>query len=411
MKRVCLVPLLLALWFLAPMPSHAQEEPKKVPVAIGVAVPTSGEYGPLGKQLVESARLAASETGVEIVVADTKGDPGEAVKAVMSLAKNPRVIAILGPVGRRESKAAASAAQRAGVPLFTLSTAEHVNQAGGWVFRVRSSAAEQASAMAEVAHEELEQRTAAILYPQTDYGREAAVAFAQRFIARGGAITAVANYPEDTTDFRDVLDVVVAKKVYLGRKGTIDRWRTDASGFATIGRKPKVDFDALFIPDFGHRVARLLPFLPVAGIQNGDGGEGVGVQLLGLSGWQGKTMEFSGGTAAGALYLDTFAGESAGGRAEEFVRMFRSATGRVPVDIEAETFDVAWLVGKLGAEAVAAAGGRVVEGGRAALVRRLPRGKEWVGVAGPLRFGTSGEPIREPHIYRFDADGSVAPAF
>jgi ABC-type branched-subunit amino acid transport system substrate-binding protein len=403
----------IALLFTSfPAPLAAQEKPKtSSSVALGIAVPTSGKYGPLGKQLVESARLAAAETGVELVVADTEGDPKKAVEAVATLAKDPRVIAIVGPIGQRESRAAGSAAQRFGIPLFTLSTAEDVNRSGGWVFRVRSAAAEQASEMAIVARRELKHETAAILYPKTEYGRDAAHAFARRFIEQGGTITIVANYPEDTTDFRDVLDVIVAKKVYLGKKGTVGRWRTDASGFARIGRNPRVDFDALFIPDFHHRIARLLPFLPVAGIQNGDGGEGVGVQLLGLSGWQGKTMEFSGGSAAGALYLDTYAGESAGGRAEEFSRTFESATGRRPVDVEAETFDIVWLLGKLASSAVAAAGGNVTEGGRAALVRRLPRKREWTGVTGSIRFGPSGEPLRDLGVYRFDADGFVAPAF
>lgn len=388
--------------------AFAQEQPT---VAIGFAVPTTGEYGPLGKQLVESARLAASETGVDLVVADTEGEPGKAIEAIAKLSKDPRVIAVVGPVGRRESKAAGSAAQRFGIPLFTLSTSEEVNRAGGWVFRVRASAAEQASRMADVARDDLDHDTAAILYPQTQYGREAARAFARRFNARGGEVTIVANYPTDTTDFRDVLDVIVAKTVYLGKKGTIGKWRTDPHGFARIGRRPVVDFDALFIPDFHHRVARLLSFLPVAGIQNGEGGEGVGVQLLGLAGWQGKTMEFSGGSAAGALYLDTYAGESAGGRVEEFSRTFEAATGRHPVDVEAETFDIVWLLGKLSSSAVAAAGGKLTDGGRAALVRRLPRETAWTGVTGSLSFDASGAPNRSLGVYRFDADGFVAPAF
>lgn len=399
--------ILIALFLALVGPAQAAEP---TATAIGVAVPTSGEFGPLGKQIVEAARLAAAETGVRIVVADTEGDPVKAVEAVATLASDPTVLAIVGPVGIRESQAAAQAAQRQGIPLFTLSTNEAVNQSGGWVFRVRASPAEQAAAMADVAFDRLEAKTAAILYPKLPYGDEAARAFAERFLARGGRVTAVANYPEDTTNFEDVLDVVVAKKVYLGKKGTVDRWRTDASGFARLGSKPRVDFQVLFIPDFHHRVARLLPFLPVAGMQNGDGGDGVAVQLLGLSGWQGKAMELAGGVAAGALYVDTFAGETAGGRPEEFSRAFAAATGRQPVDVEAETFDVVWLLGSLSAAARNASAGQTAAA-RAELIRQLPRKKTWTGVSGALRFGRTGEPIRVLGVYRFDSDGSVAPAF
>ncbi len=388
---------------LGPSALAQQSPPPAASFSVGIAVPTTGEYAPLGKQIVESARLAAQDTGARIVVHDTGGEPAGAVKAVTELARDPSVVAVVGPLGIRESQAAAATAQRFGIPLFALTAAESVNRAGGWVFRVRTSPAEQATAMADIAIDHLDVKTAAVAYPQITYGTDAAIAFTERFTSRGGRVTAVANYPEDTTNFEGVLDVVVGKKVYLGKKGTVGKWKTDASGFARLGSKPKVDFEVLFVPDFHYRVARLLPFLPVVGIQNGDGGEGVAVQLLGLSGWQGKTMELGGGAAAGALYVDTFAGDAAGGRQEEFSRTFEAATGRRPVDIEAETFDIVWLVSQLGASSI----GR--EKPRAALVRSLPTTKPWTGVAGPLRFGPSGEPIRVLGLYRFDTDGSVVP--
>lgn len=377
--------------------------------SVGVAVPTSGKYGPLGRQIAQAAKLAAAEVGLRVVVADTEGEPSAAVAAVEALAKDPQVIAIVGPLGVRESQAAAQAAQRAQVPLFTLSTNESVNHAGGWVFRVRTSPAEQARALADLAFDRMDARTAAVMYPQNLYGDEAARAFATRFIERGGRVTAVANYPEDTTDFEDVLDVVVARKVYLGKRSTVGKWRTDGSGFARLGSKARVDFEVLFVPDFHYRVARILPFLPGAGIQNGEGGEGTAVQLLGLSGWQGKAMELSGATAAGAIYVDTFVGAAAGGRQDEFARTFEAATSRHPVDVEAETFDIVWLLSTLAKEA--AKEGTPAGKLRAEVVRRLPTRTAWRGVAGPLRFGRRGEPLRVLGVYRFDVDGAVAPAY
>ena len=143
---------------------------------------------------------------------------------------------------------------------------------------------------------------------------------------------------------------------------------------------------------------------------SGEHQHGVAVQLLGLSGWQGKAMELAGGVAAGALYLDTFAGEAAGGRADEFARTFEQATGRTPVDVEAETFDIAWLLGSLGNAARAAAPDDV-DAMRARLVKTLPRKDGWSGVAGGLKFGRTGEPMREFGVYRFDTDGAVAPVY
>ena len=375
--------------------------------AIGLAVPTSGEYAPLGKQLADAAALAAAEVGVTLVVADTEGTPARAVAAVTELASRQDVVAIVGPVGQRESKAAASAAQRLAVPLFSLSNAATVNEAGSWIFRVRSSPQEQARALASRARKDLKSERAAILYPRTSYGEAAAKAFAEQYLRDGGKLAAVANYPDDMTDFTEVLDVLVAKKAYVGKRFRVEsaqkKYRANASGFAHLSRNPTVDFDVLFIPDIHTRVSRILPFLPVAGIQNGNGGEGVAVQMLGLAAWEGKSMELTGGTAAGALYLDTFAGVASGGRAEEFVRTFEQRFQRQPVDIEAEAFDIIWLLGSIARRM----GSR--DDARPELIRRLPRRKAWRGVAAGLTFGRSGEPAREFQMLRFDADGFAAP--
>lgn len=399
------LPVVVAALLAVSATHGAAQQPSPAVVAIGFAVPTSGEYGPIGKQLVEAAQLAARETGVRIIVADTRGEPAEAVKAVQTLAAEKSVVAIVGPLGQRESQAAAAAAQRERIPMFTLTTGGSVNRGGESVFRVRASVDEQARAMAKISRGTLHHKRAAILYPQSGYGEEAALAFADEFLRAGGAVTSVANYREDTTDFTNVISVLTGERVYLGKGGTVDRWKTDASGFARLRNKAVIDFDVLFIPDHASRVARLLPFLPVAGIQNGEGGDGAAVQLLGLAAWQGKAMELAGGAAAGALYLDTFAGESAGGRQEEFGRAFSEATGRTPVDVEAETFDIVWLLGTLAVRA------SQTEDPRRALVRALPRRDAWTGVAGELRFDGQGAPVRTFGVYRFDADGLVAPAY
>ncbi|MFU8806401.1 MAG: ABC transporter substrate-binding protein, partial [Bradymonadaceae bacterium] len=191
---------LLILW---PVFSFAEEKPgdEAGRLRLGVVVPTSGPFAPVGRQVVESARLAAVDLELELVIHDSEGLPEKAIEAVASLAKDPRVVAIVGPVGRHESQAAAGMAGRLGVPLFTLSSMENVNQVGPTVFRVRQSPAEQARGLARAAREVYGLERAAIFFPSTDYGRGAAIAFAQTFIARGGRVVAATDYPADTTNF------------------------------------------------------------------------------------------------------------------------------------------------------------------------------------------------------------------
>lgn len=394
-------------------PSHAQGQSSQSGPVIGVAVPLSGDYKSLGQQVLTAVELAASESAVGVVTADTEGTPIGAMKAVETLAANDRVMSIVGPLGRRESQAAAGAAQRAKIPMITLSSAELINQSGPWVFRARRSPGEVAGEFARFAHSSLGAETVGILFPDNRYGHSAATAFARAFEEKGGRVTAVSAYSEDVTDFRKPLGALVGTRVFLGPRARYGVKRADSDGFARISSKTTVDFDALFVPDYHGRVARLLPFLPMADIQTGEGGDGEPVQLLGMPGWQGESMRMTGAHAAGAIYPDVFAGPAAGGKAGSFARMFESTTGRRPVDLDAQAFDVAWIVAS-SIEDVWSKSQVVEVDKRTGVLRRqmldaLPREQSRSGASGPIRFGPNGEPKRPLELYEFDVDGEVAP--
>jgi len=380
--------------------------------ALGVAVPLSGEYAALGNAVLGAARVAVGEGGGRIIVRDTLGTPAGAIAAINDLAGDPAVLAVLGPVGQRESQAAARAAHRQGMPLFSLAGDARINVASDWVFRLNQSPGEQAAALAEAVRDELgEARRVGIFFPETSYGSQAALAFAERFSALGGQVTALASYPGDTTDFRKALDTLVGKKMQLGRAQRAGKKRADRDGYLTIRGKAVVDFDLLFIPDFHANIARLLAFLPGAGLQNGDGGEGVAVQLLGLSGWQGSSMRMSGALAAGAIYSDIFAGDADGGRAQEFELLFEEKTGRLAVNLDAEVFDATLMLVQI-IDAIAANASDEDDATelRRRLLQRLPRASgAFFGVTGALRFDAQGGPLRPTRLYQFDVGGSVAP--
>lgn len=416
--------LLAAMATFAPVDLGAQQQPEpeeaseqaseRQAYAIGVAVPLSGEYAPLGKQVLEAARLAAAEAGARVVSQDTKGTPVGAVAAVQTLAKDDSVVAVLGPIGRRESRAAAQVAQRSSLPLLTLASVDAVNRVGGWIFRLRLTPAEQAAGLADAARASFPNQTrVGVFFPESKYGRQAAVAFARRFESRGGQVSALASYAEDTTDFRKPLDALVGERVQLEPRARAGSRRAGRDGFLRVRRKGSVDFELLFVPDYHQRVARMLPFMPNAGIQTGEGGEGTAVQMLGLSGWQGNSMKMTGAHAAGAVYRDVFAGPSSGGRAEEFARMFEGKTGRAPVDLDAEVFDAAWLAAQLIRRTAAHQRATEAELPAAKLrlfwANQLPRSAPFGGVAGPLSFGTYGEPLRPVQLFQFDVDGTVTP--
>ncbi len=404
MRKLLPILLFAALWTFA-APSQAQEA--AVPQKIGVALPLSGEYKALGANVQSAIEMAARRAGVSVVVEDTKGEPAGAVEAVTKLAARGDVFAIVGPLGQSESRAAAGMAQRLRMPLFALSFAEEIDSIGPWVYRIRVSPAEQAELLARRAHE-MKLKSVAILYPQTTYGERSALAFATAFTKLGGTVASVANYPSDTSNFSDVLDVIVGKKVYLeDAPRKIGKYRRSGAGFVSVRSKPKIDFDALYIPDVHTRVSRLTTFLKFAGLGFGQENVERAVQLLGSAAWQGHSMKLSGGAATGALYLDTFAGESAGGSAEAFSREFEESTGRRPTDLEAETFDFVVALGEVSQAMLQAKVPDAAQ--REQALRRLPWKTVWSGAAGEFKFAKGGRPVREYRWYKFDVDGEVVP--
>ena len=386
--------------------------PLALPV-IGLLVPLKGELGPVGKQLVTAATLAVQDAGVELVVVDSGASPDVAAARVMELAAHPRLVGIIGPLGKRTSRAAATAAARAGVPLLMLTSAPGGESISSWVWRLRPSPGELGAMMGVEARRNLKLESAAVLFPSTDYGDEAARAFIQSFTQGGGRVSAAVRYDPALKDLRKPLDELVGKRMHVKRGVRVDGRGADRDGYVTLKRKHTrtrgVDFEGLFIPDFHTRISRFLPLMSSSGIQTGECGKGKAVQLLGMPGWQGDTLRLTGAHAAGALYHDPFGGENAGGRAEEFSLLFESTTGNRPVDLDAEVFDAVTLLARTSVRSWRKRRVRQLAVVRTEVVQGLMvlQKSPWRGVCGDWSFGSHGQPTRLLDLYRFDVDGEV----
>ncbi len=381
-------------------PLLAQEETKISTFKIGVCLPLSGKYKNLGKNTLQAIELAAAENEITLAVKNCK----EVGPSIQALASDPKVVAILGPIGAKRSREAIRVADEVGIPIFTFSSALADHRNSKWAYRFRLAPEEQGEIMGTLASKDLGQKKAAVLWPDTEFGRRATLAFIKAFEEGGGVVSAESGYSPETTDFTDTLKGLLGIRFYVGDLKALKKNRR---GYARVKqRRARVDFDALFIPDFHHRVSRLLAFLPLIKIQNGTHQEGKYVQLLGLSSWQGSSMKFSQGVASGALYPDLFAGDAGGGPAEEFVRMFESEYDRAPVDLEADAYDLTWLLSSI----IVRMNPKNITP-RTRLISKLPYKKEWVGISGPVRFRANGDPLRFPDIYRFDSNGEVTPAY
>ncbi|MEC9441914.1 MAG: penicillin-binding protein activator [Myxococcota bacterium] len=391
--------------------AQAPDTSRTLPL-IGLLVPLSGDLGAVGEQLAEAATLAAKDARVDLQIVDSASDPGTASKAVASLAGNPRLVGIIGPLGARTARAAAASARHAAVPLLMLASVERTEFVSNWVFRLRLSPGELGAMIAREAAEKLEIESAAVMFPGNEYCEQAALAFVQSFTSKKKKITAAVRYSPELEDFRKPLDELVGRKLWVGRGVKVDGRRGDRDGYISLAGAPAigkgVDFQALFIPDFHTRVSKILPLLSTAGMQSGAGGKGVAVQLLGMPGWHGEQMRLTRAHAAGALYFDPYGGENTGGRAEEFALLFESTTGRRPVDLEAEVFDAVTLLARTASKHWSLTGAPDIRAVRAKVVADLPAPKRpWRGVCGDWAFNARGTPERTLSLYRFDVDGAV----
>lgn len=384
-------------------PSTAAEPVDASPSpVVGMVVPLDGEDSRIGEQLVESARLAADDAGVEIEAVDEGASSADTVRAIRRLGERRDVVAIVGPLGRDRSAAAARAARRIDVPLVVYSSRQGVEREGPSVFRARPSPDEQSRRIGRYLVEELDVDGVGVMGPRTNYGDEFVPSLIEAIDERGGRIEGLARYGEETTDFGPAVETLTGSRVEVGTGRGLAGRVIDSEGTIDVGRDSTIDFEALVVADVHHRVARLLPFLPRVGIATAGAGEGASVQLVGPAGWRGDGLERAAEHAAGAVFFETFGGEADGARARQFVIEFRNRTGREVTTPEAEIYDLVSVIGSL-------VEGTERDDRRRQLADRLRVETTREGVTGPWGFDSSGAPIRELRPYQVTTGGEWVP--
>jgi ABC-type branched-subunit amino acid transport system substrate-binding protein len=366
---------------------------------VALLLPLSGEHAHIGEQLLDALQLALEGSwAVSWTVVDSEGNADVARQRVNELAADPAVLAIIGPVGVAESTAAAEAAQAAQIPLLTLTSQEGVEDVGAWVFRLRVSPQAQARYMAYVAVDELHLTRFAVLHPDDDYGREAMLAFVEVISQRGAQITAIESYASNESNFTEAVERLVNHRA-LELVGSC----CEEPPETRLRRRPQrthVDFDALFIPDFGDRVGVILPFLSFWDVALPRQ-----VHLLGLSAWASGGLELSAELAEGALVSMVFHETLALPGVAAFVEAYWSAHGRSPTEAEAQAYDGAQFV--LAMLAALSPESRHREGVRDALLNAPAH----QGLLGPVHFAEDGTLIRRLVLFGVDGSGYITPYY
>ncbi len=380
--------------------------------AVGVILPLSGTYASIGRAAEKALRLAfEAVAGIELIVRDSGGQEDTAAALARELIVDARVVAIIGPVGRKEVAAAVEVTRTMGIPHIVLASrleedpertpaepgaADILDLPAGTdgtaardtAIRVRTSPEELAEAVARHAVLELGLRRVAVLRPDTEAAARAEAAFEAEVRRLGGTLTDSVTLDPAATDPKAAVKALLAPS----REAMPSRARRK-------GRPIEARFDALFIPDAAPAVRRLVPFLEFEGLVPRRRPGGVGVQLLGIASWNHlAVIDPATRVTDNAIFADTWFDAPDDPRSDAFSKRFRAVHGEAPTAFHAEVFDVGAVV----ADAVVGVAG-ADHRARGELLRRLLDAAPRPGVTGVIAF-RGGEAAPRPHLLTIDGD-------
>ena len=268
------------------------------------------------------------------------------------------VVAILGDVTSAPCEAVADASVADNMPCITATgTAAKLTTYGDNYFRVCFTDPLQGKTMATFAVDNLEAKTAAVLYNvSNDYSDGLSRAFQEQAEAKGLTILAVESYAEQDKDFKAQLTTIA-------------------------GLKP----DVLFIPEYYGKVSLIANQAKEVGCE---------AVLLGADGWDGVMQALDASAAdvvEGAYFCNHYSAEDQNPIVQNFIKNYEETYKETPNAFAALGYDAAYIL----ADAIERAGST----DRQAIIDALAA-TEYEGVTGKITFDEVGDPIKSLTIIK-----------
>ena len=271
------------------------------PLRIGVILPLSSNHpriSQLVQQTLEGLRLGLyprpvlEEEGklsknnhplqdIELVLRDSKLNPQTTRRVFRELVEEERVIAVIGPLARKTSEAAAEEAEFWQVPMISLSLTSSIPETGPFVFRNNQNWELEVDSLVRYAKEYYQARRFVILYIQNREGHEKARLFQKSVLAYGGKIEAIVGFQREQKSFVQQFDAFSGKL----RSMTPD----EAADLEELGEKedPVLNFDAVFVAIGSGGMKDLQVIFPYASVYQMQK-----TLFLGDSGWNHPALPF-----------------------------------------------------------------------------------------------------------------------
>lgn len=356
--------------FVAPPPPPVNPDVPRV----AILLPLSGPAAKIGQSMLNAAQLAVfhfANKKFELLPHDTKGTPEGAAEAA-ALAIGDGASLILGPLLSSSVRAAAPAAQAAGVVVVAFSNDRSV--AGDGVFAMGFLPSEEVTRVVSFARQKGVSRFAA-LAPDNEYGRRVIESMRRAAEGAGGVVTHVELYAPRTQDFDPIIkrlsNYEARRQSLLAQKAELEARDDDIArqALARLERLQTVgdlSFDGLLIADGGKNLQSIAALLPYYDIDPKR------VRILGTGQWDVPGIGAEPGMVGG-----WFAAPAPEFR-KDFMQQYREVYGALPPRLATLSYDATAL-----AAVLTQVGGRV-----AAESLIVPQG--FIGRDGIFRFRPEG---------------------
>ena len=238
------------------------------------------------------------EDSWELVARDSQLNQEITKSLVRELVETERVIAIIGPLARKTSEAAAEEAERLRVPLISLSLTENIPELGEFIFRNNQSWKQEIQELLEYATSELQACRFLILYAKTREGRQKMRLFWDAAVLKGCKVVAVEGFKDE------------------GQKSLVNEFDTFTGKIRRLGTEDKIilkelkekevpihNFDAVFVAVGSGGVKNLSLIFPYSEVYKMRK-----TTFLGDSGWNDSALPYAPGLRGvkNPLFVDSF---------------------------------------------------------------------------------------------------------
>ncbi|MCB9072690.1 MAG: penicillin-binding protein activator [Bdellovibrionaceae bacterium] len=318
--------------------------------SVGVILPLSGPYAPIGEQTLKGLKLALgisgtqSQNGIRLIIEDSKGTAEDAARAIEDLVLKEHVIAIVGGLSAKNVVAEATKAQDLGVPFFALSQKPELTKIGPFIFNGSITPKLQVEYLVSYAMDRLGFKRFAVLFPNDRYGVEFANLYWDEVLRRGGRLTVAQAYSPGETDFKTHIKKMVGTYYLEDRQDEYSQLLQDWKKNNKSSRKtppetllpPVVDFDVLFIPDDLKALGQIAPMLAFNDVND--------VTLLGTNLWDSPEFEKRAQSfAEKAIFVDSHLASSETFANSPFVKNYKGLYNERPGSFAVTGYDAGIL--------------------------------------------------------------------